>query len=165
MLIYHYTDLESALNIIFTKKFIAYSNNKYNGDSGLNSFPSLNGGFNYRQNFNKTGVILVFDWLGKVEENASINLYVSDMECNVMYIQGAWRSFIPVNSDPKYLKAINIIYDDEIINELIEYPFYYHLIPDFFHETKYKLYKKFKLVVDNQFIELFKNKTIHISVV
>lgn len=165
MLIYHFTDLESALNIVHSKTFRAHSSDIYNGDSGLNSFPTLKGNFNYGQNFTKEGVILVFDWSGNIDKNASIYKYTHTMDRNTMYIQGSWRSFIPVNADSKYLKAIKIIYDANVINELIEYPFYYHFIPNFFRNFKSKIYEKCKLEVDNQFIELFKDKNIHISVI
>ncbi len=164
MLIYHYTDLESALNIVESRKFIAYSNNIYNGDSGLNSFPTLKGGFNYGQNFNKSGVILVFEWTGKIEKDVSINMPPDTMDRDTMYIQGSWRSFIPVFANAKYLKAIEIIYDD-IIDELIEFPFYYNLIPGFFYNLKHKIYEKSIDDLRQQFNQLFKNKDIHISII
>lgn len=91
MLIYHFTDLESALNIVHSKTFRAYSNNIYNGDSGLNSFPTLKGNFNYGQNFNKEGIILVFDWSGNIDENTSIYMHTETMDRNTTYIQGAWN--------------------------------------------------------------------------
>lgn len=166
MLIYHYTDLKSALNIILTKKYIAYSNNIYNGDSGLNSFTMLQGVFNYEQNFNKTGVILVFDWSGKVEENVSIYFQTYKMKPDCMYIQGAWRSFIPVNSSSKFLKVVDIIIENnEAIEELIEYPIYYHFIPNFFAKIKYNLYKKYRTRAENMIIESFKEKDIYISII
>ncbi|MCK9454238.1 hypothetical protein [Sulfurimonas sp.] len=165
MLIYHFTDLESALNIIYSKKFIAYSNNIYNGDSGLNSFPCLDGGFNYGQNFNKTGIILVFEWSGAVVKDASIYKPPHQMERNTMYIQGAWRSFIPVNTDSKYLKVVDIIYDTTILDKLIKYPFYFYLIPKFFNNLKFKIYEKYKLEADNQFKKLFEKKDMHISII
>lgn len=166
MFIYHYTDLKSALIIIDTKMFKAKSSSLYDGDSGLNSFPTLKGNFHYGQNFNKRGVILVFDWSGKIEENVSINMFRNTMNINTMYIQGGWRSFIPVNSDSKYLKAVNIIIVDEnIIEELIEYPFYYHFIPNYFQNLKSKIYEKSRIEVDNQFSDLFRNKDIYINII
>lgn len=164
MLIYHYTDLKSAINIVESRKFIAYSNNIYNGDSGLNSFPTLKGGFNYGQNFNKSGVILVFEWTGRIEKDVSINMPPDTMDRDTMYIQGSWRSFIPVFSNAKYLKAIEIIYDD-IIDELIKLPFYYNLIPSCFKNLKHKIYEKSLDDLHQQFNQLFKNKDIYINIV
>lgn len=163
MLIYHFTDLESALNIVESRKFIAYSNNIYNGDSGLNSFPTLKGGFNYGQNFNKSGVILVFEWTGKIEKDVSINMSPNTMDRDTMYIQGGWRSFIPVFADSKYLKAVEIIYDD-IIDELVELPFYYNLIPSFFNKLKHRIYENSINDIQEQFNQIFSGKDIYISV-
>lgn len=163
MRIEHYTDLESATNIVNTKVFKAYSSCIYCGDSGLNSFLFGSKNFYRGQNFNKKGVSLILDWTGNIEY-VSINMPTQNMDRNTMYIQEEWRCFIPVNADHKLLKAVRIDYDEDILNNLIKYPFYYYLIPNYFVNLKNKIKIKCEREVDYKINGLIYDNDIYISV-
>ncbi len=127
MYIYHITNLTSALNIIKSKQFIPFSRNIYNGDSCLNCFCSIKQGYNYGQEFQNQGVVLVFKWSGKVQQ-ISMN-ESTPFKNNILYNQKPWRCFIPTNTKGKNLKIVKIYFDKYYLNDKFDLPMWTKFLP------------------------------------
>ena len=118
MLIYHVTNIESALNIIKQKEYIPYytmySYRTLCVDFCLNCFLDINKAL-YSSQPLKKGCMLVFNWEGSV---LIYNEKKDKWPCepNILYNHPGWRYFIPSSTD-KHLKFENIIIDKDLLTE------------------------------------------------
>lgn len=141
MVVFHITSLQSAINILETGTFHAYSRALLNNDNGLNCFKSGESG-NFTQCFKSdedkdVRAILSFRWKGKIIDTDQ-DTY-PPLKINVLHNQLPWRCFIRVGTDSELIRAANIkigtLSDDYL-------PFWGKSLPE---SLKNKLKRKKKL--------------------